>query len=65
MSKRQSEFDKAAAHQADCGFMAEFWGFLKENRKWWLLPILVLLLVLGLFTLLAGTGAAPFIYTLF
>ena len=65
MSKRQSEFEKAAAQQGGDGLVAELWGFLKENRKWWLLPILVLLLALGLLTLLAGTGAAPFIYTLF
>ena len=38
---------------------------IKENRKWWLLPILVLLRALGLLTFLAGTRAAPFIYTLF
>jgi hypothetical protein len=65
MSKRQREFEKAAAQQGSDGFIAELWGFLKENRKWWLLPILAVLLVLGLLTLLAGTGAAPFIYTLF
>jgi hypothetical protein len=65
MSKRQREFEQAAARQESGGFMAELWGFLKENRKWWLLPILFLLLALGLLTLLGGTGAAPFIYTLF
>ncbi|MEI6655907.1 MAG: DUF5989 family protein [Verrucomicrobiota bacterium] len=65
MSQRQNEFETAAAAQDRRGFMAELWGFLKENRKWWMLPILALLLVLGLLTLLAGTGAAPFIYTLF
>ena len=65
MTKRQREFEKAAAEQGRTGLPAELWAFLKENRKWWLLPILIALLVLGLFTLLAGTGAAPFIYTLF
>lgn len=65
MSKRQREFEKAAADQGRTGLPAELWAFLRENRKWWLLPILIALLVLGLFTLLAGTGAAPFIYTLF
>ena len=65
MSKRQSEFEKAAASEAGVGFMTELWGFLKDNRKWWLLPILILLLVSGMLTLLAGTGLAPFIYTLF
>ncbi len=66
MSKRRNEFEQAAAQQqVTGGFIAELWGFLKENRKWWLLPILVLLLALGLLTFLAGTSAAPFIYTLF
>jgi len=32
---------------------------------WWMLPILVLLLLLGLLVLLSGTGIAPFIYTMF
>ena len=65
MSKRQREFEKAAANQPNVGFMAELWGFLMDNRKWWMLPILILLLVLGLLILLGGTGLAPLIYTLF
>ena len=65
MSEKKSEFEKAAEQQGRVGFMAELWGFMKENRKWWLLPILILLLVLGLLIFIAGTGAAPFIYTIF
>lgn len=65
MSQRQSEFEKASANQANVGLIAELWGFLKENRKWWMLPILILLLVLGLLIVLGGTGLAPLIYTLF
>ena len=45
--------------------LAEYWGFLRQSGKWWLLPILVVTLVLGLLVFLGGTGAAPFIYTLF
>jgi len=48
--------ENAAAQQGGGGFLSELWGFLIENRKWWLLPILALLLVLGLLTCLAGTG---------
>ena len=43
----------------------EFWYFLKYNKKWWLLPILVTLLLLCLLVLVGGSGLAPFIYTVF
>jgi hypothetical protein len=43
----------------------EFLLFIVENKKWWLIPILLVLGVLGLLVVLASTGAAPFIYTLF
>ena len=45
--------------------IGEFWSFLKHNKKWWLLPILVVLLVLGGLVALGGTAIAPFIYALF
>lgn len=66
MSKRDlKEFERAAQEQARPGFFAELWGFLRHNKKWWLIPILVVFLIFGLLILLAGTGVAPFIYTLF
>jgi hypothetical protein len=46
------------------GFLAEFWDFLKHNKKWWLLPILVALLLLAALVVLSGTALAPFIYPL-
>jgi hypothetical protein len=39
--------------------------FLRQRRKWWLLPIVSLLLFLGFLLLFAGTTAGPFVYTLF
>jgi hypothetical protein len=42
--------------------VGEFWGFLKQNKKWWLLPILAVMLLLGLLVFLGGSGAAPFIH---
>jgi len=46
--------------------LSEFWLFLKENKKWWLLPIVAFLLLLGaLLVLTEGSAVAPFIYTLF
>jgi hypothetical protein len=59
----QNDFQQAA-RDAPPGLLAEFWEFLCHNKKWWLLPILIVLLVFGVLIFLAGTGAAPFIYTL-
>jgi hypothetical protein len=47
------------------GGTGEIWAFLKNNKKWWLLPILVAVVLLGALVVLGGTAAAPFIYTLF
>ena len=64
--KPVSEFEKAVAEGAGRGGpVGEFWRFLRHNKKWWLIPILVVLLSFGVLLLLASTGAAPFIYTLF
>lgn len=47
-------------------FIAEFWKFLKVRKKFWLLPILLVLVLLGgLIVLTQGSAVAPFIYTLF
>lgn len=43
----------------------EFIEFLRENKKFWLIPILIILLLLGIIIGLGGTTASPFIYTLF
>ena len=43
----------------------EFWDFLAHNKKWWLLPIVLVVLLLGALVFLSGSGAAPFVYTLF
>lgn len=45
--------------------LAEFWLFLKYNKKWWLWPIIIVLLLVGALILLGGTAIAPFIYPLF
>ena len=47
-------------------FVAELWGFLRERKKFWLLPIIIFLVFLGsLIVLTEGSAVAPFIYTLF
>jgi competence protein ComGC len=46
--------------------LADLWAFMKERKKFWLLPIILVLLVLGgLLVLAQGSAVAPFIYTLF
>jgi hypothetical protein len=48
------------------GILKEFWGFLMERKKWWLLPIIIMLVILGLLVIFTeGSAMAPFIYTLF
>jgi len=53
------------AEEAPMGFFAEFVDFLLHNKKWWLTPIILVLLLLGLFIILGGSAAGPFVYTLF
>lgn len=53
------------AGQPQTGFAAELWEFLLHSKKWWLVPTLVVLLLLGILVVLAGTPAGPFLYTLF
>ncbi|MBI2478859.1 MAG: hypothetical protein HYV60_09555 [Planctomycetia bacterium] len=52
------------ANEQDIGLLAEFWDFLIHNKKWWLTPIVLILLLMGVLVMLSGTAAAPFIYTL-
>ena len=47
------------------GIASELFGFLRDNKKWWLAPIVLSVVMLGLLVLLGGSAAAPFIYTLF
>jgi len=60
----QSDFARQA-EERPIGLLAEFVDFLKHNKKWWLTPILLVLLLLGWLIFLGGTAAAPFIYPLF
>lgn len=53
------------AEQKSPSMARELLGFLYESRKWWLIPIIVALVMVGAIVILGGTAAAPFIYTLF
>ena len=47
-------------------FLREFWKFLRARKKYWLMPILIMMVLLGALIVLAqGSAVAPFIYTLF
>ncbi len=45
--------------------LTDLWNFLRERKKWWLLPMIVMLLLIGILILSSGSAVAPFIYTLF
>ncbi len=53
------------AEQAQHGMMREMFDLLRYNKKWWLAPIIIGLLLAGVIVVLGGTAAAPLIYTLF
>lgn len=53
------------AGERDSGLLSEYFRFMAHTRKWWLLPIVVLLALAAGLVILAGTGAAPLIYALF
>lgn len=59
-----TEFERLADVRP-ASLLDEFVHFLKEEKKWWLVPILAALAVMGCIAALSSTGAAPFIYTLF
>lgn len=59
-----TEFEQEASRDRE-SFLTEFTHFLLENKKWWMIPIVSVLLLLGLLLIAGGSGVAPFIYTLF
>ncbi|MEE3330338.1 MAG: DUF5989 family protein [Myxococcota bacterium] len=61
----KDDFASQAAEGETASITREFVDFLKENKKWWLAPIVISVLALGALVVLGGSAAAPFIYTLF
>jgi uncharacterized protein DUF5989 len=53
------------AQEKSAGMVREIWGMLMQNKKFWMIPIFIVLLLFGVLLILGSTGAAPFIYTLF
>lgn len=62
---QQSDFSKLAESASEQSLLGEFIDFLKTNKKWWLAPIIIVMMSLGLLIFLSSSAAAPFIYTLF
>ncbi len=68
MEKNDAKGGSDFARQANkrrSSFLSDYLYLVKTNRKWWMLPLMGLLLAFGLLMVLASTGAAPFIYTMF
>ena len=63
-ASKDADFERES-QEADISFLAEFVLFLKENKKWWMAPILLVFGGLAVVAILSSTAAAPFIYSLF
>jgi hypothetical protein len=51
---------------ANSSLMGQIWGYARERKKWWLLPIIIVLMMVGALLVFAqGSALAPFIYTIF
>jgi hypothetical protein len=61
----RDDFSQIARSQRESSFLGELWALMRQQRKYWLMPIVAVLLLLGLLVFLSGTAVAPFIYTLF
>ena len=64
MADQQTEFEKMG-QEKQLTLLQEFTIFIMENKKWWLIPILVVMFFVGLVVVLSSTGLAPFVYTIF
>jgi hypothetical protein len=64
MTDPKLSFDEAASRGRRT-FLGEFVAFLRDSKKWWLIPIFVVLGLVAALVMLGGTALAPFIYTLF
>ena len=64
MTEQNDNFEQLA-RQKRTSLIGEFIEFLKHNKKWWLLPVLIILLAMGLLVFLSSSAVAPFIYPLF
>jgi hypothetical protein len=62
--KKPTAFE-TSGDEKEAGLLREFLAMMKENKKYWLIPLVLILLVFSVLIILGSTAAAPFIYTLF
>lgn len=62
--KNRDEFERLAGKKPP-SLAAEFWLFLREHKKWWLVPLLLTLALYAMFLIVSVSGGPAFIYTLF
>jgi len=65
MSDEKPNSFQQAAEQKQVGLWREIVDMLKHNKKYWMIPIILILALFGVLIVLGTTSAAPFIYTLF
>jgi uncharacterized protein DUF5989 len=63
--QRLTEFEQIAEKGTQDNVFTDFWFLFRYSKKYWLLPVVLVLILLGGLMLLSGTAVAPFIYTLF
>ena len=61
LAQGAEDFIRQADEESD-NILVEFWYFLRYNKKWWLAPIIVMLLMIGGLVVMSGSALAPFIY---
>lgn len=60
-----NQFEELTSRNAKTTIAGDLVYFMRHSKKWWMGPIILLVLLFGTLMLLGGTAAAPFIYTLF
>jgi hypothetical protein len=63
-SQRTSEFARQGEMKRG-SFVGEFFHMVRTKRKWWILPLVLILVAFGVMMVLSSSGVAPFIYTVF
>ena len=66
MDERETRDDFATqADRGNASLVREIWDLIAHNKKWWLVPVVIVLLAIGVLVLLGSSAVAPFIYPVF